>query len=121
MAATTEIHVTFDCVNVDAQAAFWVGVLDYIPHGSSGQYRSLIPPSGLKGPKFVLQQTGEPKAPIKNRLHLDLVVGHHLDAEVARLVDLGATRLTPGTIDEAGTSWVVMADPEGNEFCLVVR
>ncbi len=121
MAATTEIHVTFDCVNVDAQAAFWAQALGYVPHGAAGQYRSLVPPPGLTGPKFVLQQTGEPKPAGKNRFHLDLVVGDHLDAEVSRLIGLGATRLTPGTIDEAGTSWVVMADPEGNEFCLVVR
>jgi hypothetical protein len=52
---------------------------------------------------------------VKNRLHLDLVPDDQ-DAEVARLERLGATRADIGQKD---VSWVVMADPEGNEFCVL--
>jgi Glyoxalase/Bleomycin resistance protein/Dioxygenase superfamily. len=56
----------------------------------------------------------------KNRLHFDLVVAGDgdLQAEVDRLVSLGATRIDIGQGD---VSWVVMADPDGNEFCVFPR
>jgi hypothetical protein len=55
---------------------------------------------------------------VKNRLHLDL---RPLDqeAEVSRLESLGAKRIEIGQSDDSDTSWVVMADPEGNEFCVL--
>jgi len=53
---------------------------------------------------------------VKNRLHLDFRPDDH-DAEVRRLLDLGATRVDLGQGDEA--SWTVLADPEGNEFCVL--
>ena len=53
---------------------------------------------------------------VKNRLHLDLIPEDQ-DAEVARLEALGATRADVGQTDDV--SWVVMADPEGNEFCVL--
>ena len=52
---------------------------------------------------------------VKNRLHLDLIPDDR-DAEVARLEALGATRVDIGQGD---VTWVVMADPEGNEFCVL--
>ena len=58
----------------------------------------------------------EPKT-VKNRVHLDLNVGRErLDAEVARLVELGATERN--RIDEPGSFHVTLTDPEGNEFCV---
>ena len=56
----------------------------------------------------------------KNRLHFDLVPRVHGDqeAEVARLMSLGASRLDIGQGD---VDWVVLADPDGNEFCLLAR
>ena len=51
----------------------------------------------------------------KNRMHVDLAASDH-EAEVARLVGLGATRVTD--IDEWGYRWTVLQDPEGNEFCV---
>ena len=66
----------------------------------------------MPGLLFVL--VPEPKT-IKNRLHIDLRPDDR-DAEVARLVRLGARRVEVGQSD---TSWVVLADPEGNEFCVL--
>ncbi|WP_420114298.1 VOC family protein [Pseudactinotalea sp.] len=55
----------------------------------------------------------------KNRLHLDLAphTSQDRDAEIARLIDLGATRVDVG--QDATASWTVLADPEGNEFCVL--
>ncbi|MEV7616896.1 VOC family protein [Streptomyces sp. NPDC089799] len=60
--------------------------------------------------------TATPKTAHKNRLHLDLAAGPDPEAEVARLLDLGATRVDIGQGD---VPWDVLADPEGNEFCVL--
>ena len=65
-------------------------------------------------PGLLFTQVPEPKT-IKNRLHLDFR-GDDRDAEVERLLGLGATHADVGQGDE---SWVVLADPEGNEFCVL--
>jgi catechol 2,3-dioxygenase-like lactoylglutathione lyase family enzyme len=68
------------------------------------------------GRRLLFQQVPEPKT-VKNRVHLDLHAGpEHRDAEVTRLGGLGATVLRE--VKEPGTEHVVMADPEGNEFCV---
>lgn len=65
---------------------------------------------------MVFQKVPEPKQ-AKNRWHLDLHLGEERrDAEVERLVGLGATRLWDG--QQGLHTWVTMADPEGNEFCV---
>ena len=67
-------------------------------------------------PRVLFQLVPEPKAG-KNRLHLDLRVGEDgQEAEVARLTGLGATELWRGR--QGPHTWVTMADPEGNEFCV---
>ena len=66
---------------------------------------------------LILQQVDEPPPETKNRLHVDLIVGPDFEAEAGRLESLGARRLSD-VFHEAGTAWIVMADPEGNEFCL---
>jgi catechol 2,3-dioxygenase-like lactoylglutathione lyase family enzyme len=69
------------------------------------------------GRRLLFQQVPEPKT-VKNRLHLDLHAGpDRRDTEVARLRGLGATVLRE--VKEPGTEHVVMADPEGNEFCVL--
>ncbi|MDH3754060.1 MAG: VOC family protein [Acidimicrobiia bacterium] len=118
MAATTRIDVNIDCVDADAQLEFWCAALGYEPFGRAGQYRSLVPPDGVAGPKLILQQTNEAKSTAKNRLHLDLIVGDAIDAEVERLTAIGAARVDDRMYEEAESRWVIMADPEGNEFCL---
>jgi len=111
------IDVGIDCADVEAQARFWTAALGYQRHGAWEQYLTLLAPEGVAGPKLVLQEVAEPKSPAKNRLHLDVIVGDDVDGEVERLVGLGARRLSDA-FEEAGTRWVVMADPEGNEFCV---
>jgi len=70
------------------------------------------------GPELALQRVPEPKLG-KNRMHIDLHV-EDVDREVARLIALGATRRS-GELVEVGFRWVVLGDPEGNEFCVVGR
>jgi len=69
-----------------------------------------------RGPRLLFQQVPEAKS-VKNRVHLDLHVGEERRAgEVQRLVELGATMLYDG--QQGPQTWVTMADPEGNEFCI---
>ena len=65
-------------------------------------------------PTWLFARVPEPKT-AKNRMHVDLAAPDR-EAEVARLVELGATRVAD--IDEWGYQWTVLQDPEGNEFCV---
>jgi predicted enzyme related to lactoylglutathione lyase len=116
--ALRPVHVVLDADDVDALRAFWIEALGYEESGAFEQYRSAIPPAGAPGPKFIFQQVPEGRSGRKNRLHIDIEVGDELRAECDRLVELGATQLSDEIV-EAGTRWIVMADPEQNEFCLV--
>ena len=109
------VEIVLDAADADRLAAFWAAALGYCAHGAFRQYRSLVDPDGV-GPKVIIQQVDEPKS-AKNRVHIDIQAGD-VEAEVERMVRLGATRLDPRPIAEAGTSWVRMCDPEGNEFCV---
>ena len=122
----TEIVV--DCHDPDAQAAFWAAALGYhVVRSEEGQVE-IAPwqrePSGLAEqvrqapgvPTLVFVPVPEAKT-VKNRLHLDLrPVGRPHAAEVERLIGLGARR---ADIGQGEVSWVVLADPEGNEFCVL--
>ena len=76
-----------------------------------------VDPDGT-GPRLLFQTVPEPKT-VKDRIHIDVspVAGSTRDEEVARILALGATRADVGQGDDVG--WVVLADPEGNEFCLL--
>ena len=113
MAAT--IGLVLDCADPHRLATFWTEALGYSKAGSAGSYVVLVAPDG-DSPKLLLQAVTEPKT-AKNRMHLDIEIPD-VDAEVARLEALGARRLEPEVRTEHGTHWVVMADPEGNEFCV---
>jgi len=99
-------------------AEFWANALGYVVVGTDEPYVTLAPPPGVAGggPPLVLQQVGEPKVG-KLRMHLDLY-SDDLEAEVTRLEARGATRIGEAVVEEAGERWVVLADPEGNEFCV---
>lgn len=112
------LAIVIDAADPDALRDFWVAATGYEPFGAAGAYRSAVPPAGQDGPKLVFQGVDDVRTPAKNRLHLDIVVGDEIEPEARRLVALGATQLTD-LVDEVGTRWMVMADPEGNEFCLV--
>ncbi|MFY9933346.1 MAG: VOC family protein [Streptosporangiaceae bacterium] len=113
-----ELVVVIDCSDPDRSALFWSAVLGYQPgRVTTGPYRSLEPDPPLTGIEVLLQQVPETKQR-KNRLHLDLRTAD-LDTEVARVTGLGATRLTAEPITEDGWRWHVLADPDGNEFCVL--
>ncbi|WP_308440007.1 VOC family protein [Virgisporangium aliadipatigenens] len=108
---------TLDVHDVERMAAFWAEALGYrIDPGADGDAH-LLPPDGV-GMTVWLQPTDVPKEG-KNRDHPDLVVDGDVDAEVARLVALGARQADVGQRGDEG--FVVLADPEGNEFCLLRR
>jgi len=107
------IEITLDCLDLDTTAAFWQAALGYSREDTvEGRYVTL---SG-NGPTVTLQRVPEPKRS-KNRMHLDLLVAD-ADARVAQLRELGATPVSPGPRKEFGQRWFVLADPEGNEFCV---
>jgi predicted enzyme related to lactoylglutathione lyase len=108
------IGLVLDCADPEALAGFWGEALGYTTLGAAGSYVMLVDAAG-KGPKLLLQRVSEPK-PSKNRMHLDIDTPD-VDDEVTRLEGLGAQRLEDPR-SEHGTRWVVMADPEGNEFCV---
>lgn len=116
MAATLEF--VLDCGDPDRSADFWSAALGYDRLGQAANYRSLVDPQGI-GPKLILQGVDEPKT-VKNRMHIDL---QHDDIEAAaeELVKIGAVRLSDLPVVEHGTSLIMMADPEGNEFCVCQR
>ncbi|HAM02072.1 MAG TPA: lactoylglutathione lyase [Acidimicrobiaceae bacterium] len=103
-----------DALDPDALAPFWAAALGYRVAGSEGNYVALVPLEGT-APNLLLQRVPEPKT-AKNRTHLDLKVPD-IEAEAARLEALGARHML-GPVAELGSRWIVMADPEGNEFCL---
>jgi predicted enzyme related to lactoylglutathione lyase len=110
---------TVDVQDVERMAAFWAAALGYrIERGDGDSDVHLLPEEpGQVG--IWLQPTGEPKTG-KNRDHPDLVaVDGDVGAEVLRLLALGATRADVGQKGNEG--FTVLADPEGNEFCLLHR
>jgi hypothetical protein len=115
----TELIV--EAVDPARLAQFWMAALGWAPTGrynesvESGSVIEISDPVA-PGPSLVFVPVPEPKV-LKNRLHLDLnPVGCDQDQEVARLIDLGARRTEVGPSER---TWVVLADPEGNEFCVL--
>jgi predicted enzyme related to lactoylglutathione lyase len=112
-----EIQINVDCADLDRMVGFYTRALGYVPHGSSGTtYRSIVPATG-EGPKLVFQKVPEGKV-VKNRMHLDLIVGTGIEREAERFIALGATRVSEAPIGGDDCTWIVMQDPEGNELCL---
>jgi predicted enzyme related to lactoylglutathione lyase len=112
-----ELVVVIDCSDLDRSARFWAAVLGYESgDATGGRYHSLTPVSGV-GIDVLLQRVPDVKRQ-KNRLHLDLRTPD-LEAEVARVLDLGATLLTSQPVLEYDWRWHVLADPDGNEFCVL--
>ena len=109
-----KIGLVLDCANPEQLAEFWAPALGYVSLGSAGNYVVLVDEANAQ-PKLLLQRVTEPKA-TKNRMHFDIETPD-VDREVGRLETLGAQRVD-GPCSEHGTRWIVMADPEGNEFCV---
>jgi predicted enzyme related to lactoylglutathione lyase len=111
-----QLGLVLDCDNPEALATFWSQALGYRVIGGAGSYVLLLPPSGEAGPQFLLQRVPEAKQ-TKNRMHFDIHVVD-IEAEASRLVSLGAARVQPEALSEHGNNWVLLRDPEGNEFCV---
>ncbi|MFD6417073.1 VOC family protein [Streptomyces sp. NPDC060194] len=110
-------NIAIDCSDAYASARFWSAVTGcpLPPDAAPGTPElQLTPPAG---PALYFQQVPEPKA-VKNRLHLCLRPDTTRDEELSRLLALGATFLTDHRNPD-GTGWAVLADPEGNEFCVL--
>ena len=138
-----KVQVVFDCADPDKVARFWAEALRYkiqdpppgfdsweafleaqgIPEKDWTSASAVIDPDGV-GPRIYFQRVPEGKT-VKNRVHLDLNVGgprsappderrRRVDAEVDRLVELGARKSR--TVEERGEYFINMLDPEGNEF-----
>ncbi|MEV7725313.1 VOC family protein [Streptomyces sp. NPDC101733] len=143
MESIKQFQITFDCANPERVARFWREALGHVvppaPEGfatwadfdraqspeDQGPAYAVIPhPDG--GPRMYFQRVPEGKV-VKNRLHLDIRVGTGLvgeerlaalEAECARLLPLGASRVQLLLADDENESCLVMQDVEGNEFCL---
>ena len=106
--------VLIDCVDLDVMTAFWCEALglEHVWTGPSGGH--LLVAADGSGTRLGLMPADSGKT-VKNRVHFDLRP-HDQHAEVQRLEGLGARRVDIG---QTGVTWVVMADPEGNEFCVL--
>ena len=142
-----ELQVTVDCADPARLAGFWAEVLGYrledpppgfatwsealdawgVPEERRNDRSAVVDPE-QHGPRLFFQRVPEGKT-VKNRVHLDVRAAPGLDgeermaaleAECGRLLALGATRVrrTDAGEDPGGTGYIVMQDPEGNEFCL---
>ena len=116
-------HTTVDCRNAYELSEWWKPVLDYVDLEDDpnlpGHEECLIRDPAT-GHRILFIEVPEEKT-VKNRLHLDLrprQAGR--DEEVARLLEYGATLVADRRgIHGPGSGWVVLADPEGNEFCVL--
>ena len=114
-------EVVVDCRDPDALAAFWAAVLDYQVLSREEGEVEIGPEAGFGGaaPTIVFGRVPDP-TPGKLRLHIDVnPTDRDQDAELQRLLELGATPTDVGQTGDEG--WHVLADPEGNEFCLLKR
>jgi predicted enzyme related to lactoylglutathione lyase len=111
------LEIGIDCRDAQALATFWSAALGYAigDLDPAGVYLDLVPPSGGL-PVVYLQRVPEEKS-TKNRVHLDLWEEDPL-ARIELLEHLGGRRIGAPRTGSAGGWWQVMADPEGNEFCV---
>jgi predicted enzyme related to lactoylglutathione lyase len=107
-------NVTMDCDDTLQLAAFWSAALDRPIDDEQSESFATIGREDASQTGWFFIKVPEGKA-VKNRVHVDLHADDR-EAEVARLVALGATRLSDH--DEWGAVWTTLADPEGNEFCV---
>lgn len=116
--ASTVKNVAIDCANAYQLARFWAQVTGHPvdPEDEPGDEEIAVTLPG--GPVLYFNQVPEPKS-AKNRLHLCLSPDTTRDEEVQRLLGLGASVVDDRRKPD-GWGWVVLADPEGNEFCVLL-
>jgi hypothetical protein len=109
--------VVIDCPEFAPLIAFWSAALGYVEwFAPFDQFAGIKPPEGSGGLPIIFQRVPEPKV-VKNRVHLDYEADA-MEAEVDRLVGLGGRSIR---VVEMGPTmrWTIVADPAGNEFCVV--
>jgi catechol 2,3-dioxygenase-like lactoylglutathione lyase family enzyme len=118
---TRLVHVVIDCADPARQARFWAAALGWVI-GYEQEAEAAVWPAGYSYPEpsalpLVFVVVPEPKT-TQNRVHLDLATtsGEHQKSEVERLLGLGAVA---ADIGQGDVPWTVLADPEGNEFCVL--
>jgi Glyoxalase-like domain len=110
--------ISLDAVDPHTTAEFWCAALGWEILESDAALVTIGPPDG-SWPTIDVARVPEAKR-VKNRLHFDLRAdGSSQSDELRRLLDLGARRIDLGQGSDA--TWMVLADPEGNEFCLLLR
>lgn len=123
--------IVVDCRDAQAQAHWWAEALDWdivydtpdeavaIPKDAPHEPATDLDDWFRRGQGLVFVPVPEGKQ-VKNRLHIDLAphTSQDRDAEIQRLLDMGATKVNVGQ-DESQVTWTVLADPEGNEFCVL--
>ena len=108
-------QIVLDVEDLDRSAHFWSVVLGIKVAGRWGQYLGF---ERLESGLIVCLQRVTEKKTSKNRMHLDVAV-EDVDTASARVEALGGRKLQK--IEESGFRWIVMADPDGNEFCLILK
>jgi len=108
--------IVIDSASPEATARFWAAASGWIPHETDPDFASLRAPADT-GPYLELLRVPDAKT-VKNRLHVDVapLPDGDVRAEARRLAELGAA---PIDIGQGQVSWEVLADPEGNEFCVL--
>lgn len=111
--------VTIDAHDPEKLADFWCKVLDYevkskSEPGDDDDFEVELASKGGEEVRLLFGEVHDDK-PVKNRLHFDLRPDDQ-SAEIERVMALGATK---ADIGQGDTTWVVLADPEGNEFCIL--
>jgi hypothetical protein len=111
--------VTVDCSDAARLASFWAGVLGRAAdEGGTEDFAAIgLQDPAESGTRWMFVKVPEGKT-AKNRMHPDLVTAD-LQAEVKRIVDLGAAKAAE--YDEDGTQWITLLDPEGNEFDIIAE
>ncbi len=116
-------HTTIDCAKPYELSLWWEQVIDYHedpadPNDMAHDECLIVPPGGGTGVLFIRVPEGKT---VKNRVHFDLrPTDRTRDEEVQRVLGLGATFVADHRgIHGPGSGWVVLADPEGNEFCIL--
>ncbi|KOU40743.1 glyoxalase [Streptomyces sp. WM4235] len=110
-------NVAIDCVNAYELARFWSGVTGRPIHPDVGPGDRETQVLLAEGPALYFNQVPEAKT-VKNRIHLCLRPETSREQEVDRLLSLGATFVADHRNPD-GSGWAVLADPEGNEFCVL--
>ncbi|NUO98885.1 MAG: VOC family protein, partial [Nonomuraea sp.] len=111
--------VVVDCADPRGMARFWGEAMDWTVHEVTDDHATLRAAKGV-GPYLEFLRTTPGEKTVWNRVHLDLLPYRLEDqaAEAARLRALGAT---PADVGQGDVPWIVLADPEGNEFCVLGR